>query len=270
MSISKVKTVVLIILLLLNAALGSLALSRTASENAIKKETLQSLLCIMEQNGIEISGSVEPDAQAPDRLAVARDTALEQEAAQRLIGESSFADQGAGIHEYSSENGFLRFRSNGEFEAELTDCTVERSGAEQLARELLKALSVEAAEEMEETETEEGYVLSCAVEAEGFVLVNCRVSFVFEEDRLCSISGRRVAGSLREMPGETLGLPTALMCWLDHILSEGAVCKSILGVERGYTLSATGGGDMSLSPVWIVDTDTEEFYVNAVTGEISS
>lgn len=270
MSIAKVKTVVIILLLLLNAALGGLVIAREASENAIKKETLESLLCIMEQNGIEFVEPVDPAASAPACLTVARDTASEQAAAAQLLGEYSFTDQGAGIHEYSSAAGWMRFRANGEIDAEFAGIDLAGQEADAYVRGLLKAMSVTVTEETEHHTTGAGFVLTYNSAVEGLSVVNCRLSFIFEGSELRYISGRRVSGTVRSGADETVSLPTALMSWLDHMLEQGAVCKQILGVECGYSVSFTAGAELSLNPVWIVDTDTGRFYVNAVTAEISS
>ena len=62
------------------------------------------------------------------------------------------------------------------------------------------------------------------------------------------------------------GVPTALMRFLELTREKGHICSELRGLELCYAFSASASGEGSLTPTWLVVTDTGEFYINALTG----
>ena len=104
----------------------------------------------------------------------------------------------------------------------------------------------------------------------GVPLFTCRVMLTYEDGYLTGLSGNLLAMSepVAES-GEVLALPTVLMRFLDGILKSGDVCSAILSVESGYLQSQSFTNAVSLQPVWYISTNTADYYVNGVTGDLS-
>ena len=70
--------------------------------------------------------------------------------------------------------------------------------------------------------------------------------------------------------GQTLTMPTALMRFSEEIAGTGDVCSQLRSMEAGYRGTAqTLSGGMRLAPVWLVSTDTANYYLDCVTGAIT-
>ena len=61
--------------------------------------------------------------------------------------------------------------------------------------------------------------------------------------------------------------PKALMRFLGLTREKGHICSELRGLELCYAFSASASGEGSLTPAWLIVTDTGEFYINAITGK---
>ena len=62
-------------------------------------------------------------------------------------------------------------------------------------------------------------------------------------------------------------MPTALKRVLGLTREKGHICSELRGLELCYAFSASASGEGSLTPTWLIVTDTGEFYINAITGK---
>ena len=65
---------------------------------------------------------------------------------------------------------------------------------------------------------------------------------------------------------ELIDVPTVLTRFLSLVLENGHVCSSLDKLELCYNMQANAAGEATLTPVWRIETDTGEFFINAVTG----
>ena len=64
-------------------------------------------------------------------------------------------------------------------------------------------------------------------------------------------------------------LPTALLRFMEGVLERGDVCSAVESMEPGYRLTQSFSSVVRLEPVWLVSTNAADYYMNAVTGQIS-
>ena len=106
--------------------------------------------------------------------------------------------------------------------------------------------------------------------ADGVPLFSCRITLTYSEGYLTALSGNLMAvGEVSGENSEILSLPTVLMHFLHDVLDSGDVCSAIQTVESGYLQSQSFTGTISLQPVWFISTNTTDYYVNGVTGDVS-
>jgi regulatory protein YycI of two-component signal transduction system YycFG len=105
---------------------------------------------------------------------------------------------------------------------------------------------------------------------QGVPVFSCQMVFVFRDNELISLSGTVLA------PGESsvensrlLTLPSALLSFMDGILSGGDVCSAVESMAPGYRMVQSFSGMMRLEPVWLISGNTADYYMDAVTGELS-
>jgi len=129
------KTLVIAVLLIVNAVFGALIAADSAGERRKIQREKDDLITVMAKNGIELSESAIPPEAQVHVLRSERNAEEEALIAAALLGESTVSDAG-GLASYENENGSARFRSNGEFEIELYKPIDASKGEEKTAREL--------------------------------------------------------------------------------------------------------------------------------------
>lgn len=269
MSLSRIKNIVIVILLLVNVAFGGFIIAERADTAKRERGTRESIIAIMAENGITVAPSVIPKDIALTEYLTGRDQQLERKAAQAVLGECSFSDQGGNIYSYESDLGVARFRGNGEFEITLTAQGSALHRPED-AKKLIGEMGVDAVQtdsRSENGETTEGF--RCTVD--GREIFGCEIFLRYDGAGLLSVTGKRPTGEPEyRTEGAFMTLPTVLMRFLDTVSSGGYVCSSIEKIECGYMFFTTVSAQRSLTPVWHIVTDTGGFFFNAVTGALIS
>ena len=67
--------------------------------------------------------------------------------------------------------------------------------------------------------------------------------------------------------GETLSTATLLVRFRAGIITSGDACAAIRSATQGYILAADANRTLRLTPVLRLETDTNLYLLNAITGE---
>lgn len=253
MDTGRLKTIAILILLLVNAALGGILLWDRLSQADAQAKSRQELILVLERLGISMEEGVLPSDEPLYRCSVSRDLGSDSALTLALLGEAEMQDQGGNIHYYENQNGWARYRSSGSFEITL----------------------LSAAGSLEERMTDgglgfrrEGSEYVC--DFEGMPVFNCRFSLSPVQGGGVLISGRRLPGTPQAgAAGETLNAETVLLRFVDQISASGAVFRSIQQIRQGYVLSSSVSGG-ELQPVWQISTDGGVWYMDAEKGSLVS
>ena len=268
MESSKIKNLVIIVLILLNVFFLIIAMTDFAREKAEKSRVLDRLEMIMAQNGIALDPGVIADDVELASYAVKRDLNSEAAVAELFLGETSMEPQGGKIYKYESDRGTAVFRSGGEFEIELPGGYESGKTAESTVRDLLEAMDVEYIDlDILEGNDETGVtaVSSC----NKTIVYNCRITFVFDGETLVLVHGRRFADlEVKSNGGETMTAATALLQFLAFAQEKEYDCTEIIGAETGYLLTISVLGEGTIMPVWKIISDVGNYYVNTTTGGV--
>ena len=91
----------------------------------------------------------------------------------------------------------------------------------------------------------------------------------FQGRYLIAVSGSHISlenGQLED--SDQLTCASALVRFLDYRSSAGIICSRITAVSCIYSLQGTSSS-LRLAPLWLVETDTYNYLIDASSGEIS-
>lgn len=263
---ARLKNLIILILLLLNGCLlFSLAQRRTADRNAFRR-TVEQLVALFAEDGMTLDPDTISTDNPPDGVSLARDTALEEQAAAFLLGEGlSASDQGGGIYHYAGAAGEALFRSSGGFEA---SGVLAEKDAGDVCRDFCRTFSYEVPDIR--LDEEDGGVFTAPAVYGGLPVFNCSVTFTIEKGVLTAVSGTLLPKTGTPAPEEEpLSAAGALVAFQRMRRESAVVASTVTETLLCYELQ-TSGAAMSLSPVWRVVTDTEDYYVNCRTGAVTA
>ena len=267
----KVKNLIILILLLVNGFLLVIVGSRIGEVRRYERSALEQAIQVLETNGIRVNGQAVTAAEELSSRTLERSSAAEQELAAGLLGEEvTVRNQGGGMYTYLGERGIVNFRTGGQFDLRPEeDARWQGSDPETLARNLLSEMKIGG--EIIETALEGGTgTVTVRQLWQGVPVFSCRMVFTFRENKLTSLSGTvLVPGESSEENDRLLTLPSALLAFQDGILSGGDICSAVESMEPGYRMVRSFGGTLWLEPVWLVSGNTADYYLDAVTGELS-
>lgn len=267
----RVKNIMIIILLLINGFLLVLVGSRRSESQRYERSALNGSIQVLAYNGIELRESAISARGGQAGGTTERDLRMENKIASILLGEEvEGTDRGGGLVTYATGRGQISIRAGGELTSRLEDQPYwYTSDPENHAASLMERLGVESRLAEAELLDGSGTVVYQQM-LDGVPLFSCRLCFVYEGGRLAQLSGNLLAvDSFHEEDGELLSLPTVLMRFLDDVLSSGDVCSAILAVEPGYRMTQSFTNTIRLQPVWYISTNTADYYVDGITGELS-
>ena len=262
----RLKNIIILILVLLNAFLLFSLAQRRASERDAFRRTAEQLSALFQEDGMTLEPGAISQALPPDGVSLTRDTALEEQAAAFLLGDGpASSDQGGGIFHYAGAAGEALFRSSGGFEAA---GTLAEGNVEDVCRDFCRAFSYDVPDIRLD---EEGSGIFTAQGVYNKLPVfNCTVTFTVEQGVLTAVSGTLLPKTGTAVSGEApLSAAGALLAFQQMRRESAAVASTVTDARLCYELQ-TAGTAMSLAPAWQIVTDTEDYYVNCLTGAVTA
>lgn len=261
----RLKNIAIMLLLLLNGFLLLLVGYQNLQERRAERETAQRLRELCEASQLTLSSSLDLTRQPLSALSLARSPETEQAMAACLLGsEAMAASQGGGIYSYEAASGSIQFRAGGSFYG--SGLTVAVEDIEAFCQAFFQQFNYEDAQ----YQLEAGTGTVTALQRVGSVdVIGSSISLYFEEDSLVSVTGTHV--NLESSADETrtveMTCVTSLVRFLDYRNVSGVVCSEISDIHCVYQLQ--GVAVPRLLPVWQIDTDTNTYFVDCRTGEIT-
>lgn len=269
---SKLKNVILLMLVLVNAALLVLVGAQERQARRYTEETRQAALTVLEQGGISFDLEEFPTDLSLPFLTVTRDRTGERDQAAALLGQVTQEEGSEVRSRYTGPGGTAEFSMNGSFSISLEPGACTRQTGEdyrQASAGCLAGLGFSGVLESEWSEGEER-VLTYRQQWEGYPLFSCQVSLHWSGDDLLLMEGSKLDGSADlSSDTELLSTSSILIRFLAGLNDGGYVCSRITDMTPGY-LSSGLSRSVQLTPVWRVTTDTGVYHVNALTGDFTS
>lgn len=268
----KVKNIIILVLLLVNGFLLLLVGARRGEAVQYEQAALYQAAEVLESRGIEVDLSAVTGAEGLKPLNVERDVERESRMAGALLGEAVDGDdRGGGLYLYRGGLGELSLRLGGELSAVLEDDERwQTDDPEGHAASLLRQMEVDA--ELVRA-TQEGGAVSVTFRQrwEGRPLFSCQVTFAYREGRLRTVQGNLLAsgGAAAAEQVELLSLPTAMLQFLSYVRGTGDVCSAIDSMTAGYRAAQSFSSTTRLNVVWLISTNTANYYLDASTGALT-
>lgn len=267
MESSKLKNIVLIILILTNCLLLLILGARYLESRRYGGQVLADTVDLLAQQGISLDPQLLPQGDFSPALDLERGGSRDRAVFTALLGEDTAVAQRGLSTVYSSPLGRAEARSDGSFTLTLEpEAAAPFRDRDQLPDALRQVLSF-TGQVVEETEN----TVTLRETWEGTPIFSCSVTLTYEGGDLLSISGTRLTGQpAQSASAETpLSLPTLLLRFRSGLVESGDVCSAILGASQGYLVTSGGRTGLRLTPVLRLETDANTYYVNAFTGELS-
>ncbi len=269
MNTARLKNIIIIVLLLANAFLLVLLVSRRAEENAAHERAVTQLMQLYASDGVLLDAAL-LDALPATLLSVqpVRDTDAERAFAEGLIGSVSSVDSGGGIYRYYSSDGLgggaCLIRNSGALEATLSRAVDDPAD---FCAQLCRPLGYDDSEALSDGRRT---TVTATRRIEGSEVFNAALTFRFLSGTLTEVSGSFLppveTAESAALPIDTV---TALVRFLDYRNTSGAVCTEISALSAGYLLRSTASVPMQLVPVLRVETDVYSYYVELQSGEVT-
>ena len=270
---TKIKNIIILILLLLNGCLLFLVGGRWFEDSHSHETARNSAIQVIRAGGAELEEAVVPREMTLERMQMERDLSRESRLASYLLGGAvSTQARGGEVYRYQNENGWIQFHSTGEFIAELTPGAFHTGGQDEAlyGASMLKRLGFDC--QVPEVQGEDGEDSVTFYQLwQGTPVLNCQATLNYREGCLVSITDARgLLGEPRHSPGESdMSVATALMRMYNGLKELGDIYTCIERIEPAYTMSVGLSGVAQLTPVWYVKTDTGTYQMDTQTGQIS-
>ena len=264
MSISRIKSIAIILLLILNLFFLAVIARSRVGDYYENKATLENACEVLRENGIAVSPR---DIYAGDELSgyeMSRDTERQEEIVLTLLGAVDKNDLGGNIYSYTSaEKGEAIFYNNGEFAVTFTSAvflqngTVERTTASLLKKMKIETVSVISTGE----EGSESVAAQCAYK--GVRVMGCFIRADFEDGAIRAVTGRLISRETgTEQTGNVISPATALFRLLNACVNGEMSCTEITRMEAVYQIREAGAfGYEYLEPAYLISTDAGQYTV---------
>ena len=273
---SRVKTILIVLLLIVNVFLFIAYAGSSLRESSDEDQIKEDVVSVLNKLGVEIDIRIIPndsDIRFPARAE--RDLEAEAQAVGALLGRVSVDSSEGGKVEYNGERGSGSVRTGGYIEFELfhTDAIRDEAQAQRIAQGMARALNTEFYGQSVQVEREDGkYRVTGTLSLSGIPVYDCWMALEMQEDRGVKISGKMIPGKLTYLtdvkPRTISGLLLNLVEYMEQL---GTPCEKIEEIASGYKTEAMAGGDggaMNLIPVWRIRADGQDWFLNALTGKV--
>ena len=268
MAWSKIKNIILLILLITNLALLILVGGQILQSRRLLSRAREDAIRFLQSRGVEVEESIIPQSMTLKPQIAERDLSGEERAAAALLGSPVTAEsRGGEVYRYYNAGGAVQFHSDGTFSAQLEEGAFPLgSDREAGCLALMERMGLQGT-----ILGEEGDELTFRQTWEGTPLFTQQVTLVCRENCLTGITAGRqlVARPQEDTARSSITVATALISFVNGVGALGDVCNRIDAIEPGYVAAASLSGPIVLTPVWRVTTDTGAYQLDTVTGSVT-
>lgn len=269
---SKLKNIILLMLVSVNIILLLLVGSQERRDRRYQEDTMEAALAVLEKGGITFGLENVPEDLSLPILTVTRDRDSEAAVAAALLGEVTLQGESEVRPRYTGDGGTAEFSMNGSFSVTLNPGTWTRESGqdyEKASQACLEAMGFTGTPDSVSLNSSDAQLTYCQ-SWDGSPLFSCTVTLVWQGESLVRVEGQRLAGAVQASSASTLlSTPTILVQFLAGINEGGYVCSRIDDMTAGYLASSGTTRQVQLTPVWRFVTDTGTYFVNGVTGEFT-
>lgn len=270
MSGSRIKTMVIAALVVINVLFLTFIVIDTVADARSSRQAIENACSVLRINGIEVDPDTVKSSGALRTMRSARDDEAEAVIARAFLGLANMTEQGVICLYENAERGMAKFSSGGEFEVLLHEGAVKYTGGTlRTVNRLLRSMQLKTKDPIV-TGAPGSETVTVVSTYKGSSIFNCVIEFVFSGENLESAKGRYVTGVEEAEEGVVISTPgAALLGFLAAVRREEAACTRIISAEAGYQYTVTGSfGDGLIAPAWLITADSGLYIIDDATGEI--
>ncbi len=270
MPVSKLKNIIILVLLLADLILLGLLVPHQLTQERERYELRQSLSDLYETGGIRLAPEAIPKAVPLYAIQLAENSSDQLRAAKALLGEQMVAEADSTRHlsSFQSRLGTCSMGRDGSFRAELKEVPAKTAmqTLEEMGFQWQKLSEAAAMTDEKEQITATQSVLGVPVFSGGLTMT-------FAHGQLTAVDGSFFFGTsepVRVSKESCISEADALIAFLAARYELGWVGEEIYSMEQGYLRSETASASaVQLTPVWCLKTDSGTFYIDGLTGEVT-
>lgn len=267
---SRTKTILIVILLLVDGFLFFNIAEKYVSRSYRETENAHNIVEILTVRGIGIDPGFDlPDIQALPVLQADRSRVEEDKFAYGLLGEDAISSEQASgsTVRYTSGRGTLEWRDGGAVSGTIVPEAYTQPADDTQTKEQAEHLLTQAGLTTSSlTLAANGQTVTASFPTAGVPVFNRVITLTFEKEQIV-LSGVWTFG----MPYITKSGNYVTFAAADalFILISGTEIEQITGMEQGFLLSESGGGRVQLTPGWRINTNTGSFFVDSLKKSVS-
>ena len=261
----KIKTILIVILLLVDTFLAGVLVVKWASEQKREQEMFKNLQIVLADNGITMKEMSLPKEAMMPQLIIDQSRTDELKLAHKLLGDDAEQINGDKSLSLKSEFGEVSWNDSGEINAVITPKGYKKPDEGSVKNEadnLLKNMGINESGLQIDIN---GFVAVASFKTAGYEVFNRNLKIVFSDDSI-TISGKWTFSE----PYATRNNLYSTYNPIDSIIWFAGQKKAneIYDITAGLLLVNGAGSQMQLSPVWRIKTDNGYFYVDPVKNEV--
>ena len=268
---SIIKNFIILLLALVNVFLLYIVLHNSGEEQQAVTNRKEVLEKVLSENGISLNKNIVLPDKVVSQVSLKRDSVKEQTWISALIGNCVATDLGGNIYYYKGSYGKAQLRGTGEFEIHLNGGVIATGkDPTSVAKATMKMLGMTYSDVepiVKNDSSNTTVTLYCSWN--NTPIYNAQMVFSFTNSSLMIIYGNKPLDSEYQPSSSNsyLDSVTVLMKFLELVRQTGKVCSKIDDLEIGYSLNSSVSGDCTLKPVWLIQTDSGPYYIDAQTGK---
>lgn len=276
MPTAKLKNLTILILLLANLCLLAVILPIHMGQQQEAENSRQSISRLYQKEDLHLDPQIIPETEVLYALQLDSREETEQQSVLALLGDGIVAEETSTryLSIYRSRYGRCSISRSGSFEAVLTGGTpVPDPGKD--SRRLLRAMGFQTSRLHETSRLNDTvHSVHAAQSVLGVPIFSPGLRLLYENGCLTRISGTfytGTAGLTRVSEAPCLSAVDALVRFLSARFDLGWVGTTVTAMEQGYLRTETAAAaTVHLIPVWKICTDSGSFYINGLTGDVTS
>ena len=257
----RVKSILIIFMLIINLALLTLLVWRRVSDRHVAARAREEMHALLEGQGLHAPPGVIPDENvSATALEVTRDPAIEQALVAVLIGEVTPENLGGNIITYQGAGGSAGFQTGGEF-AVLSEAPILLPAGESVT-ERIGLLLQGWGGQLPPEQMGDGTVTVTQV-VNGLPVWGNGIVVALEGDSVAALSGCWVSGTLATLAQQGMSAGYCLLRYAAEMQEQ----RTVEEIQLGYYAAAIDPETVQLTPVWRVRFSGEHLFLDALTGD---
>ena len=269
---SRIKTIVIIILALLNGFLLVLSGGRRLEDARSQERARTDAIEVIHSNGISLEEEIVPKQMELRPMQAARDPIRESAFASELLGtEVTGEHRGGEVYRYANASGSVQFHSTGEVLVQFEPGLYPLEGEDAAEHAAAVAALLDCRTQALESSVENGTGTVVLVQTlEDVSVLDCRLTAHYVDGDLLRLQGVRLPGrSVTLEAGSPISVATALIRLYNGLKEMGDIYSEIESIQWAYSMELERSGTVHLIPVWKVRTDTGDYLLDTMTGRLS-